>query len=121
MGAAPAQRDERHDADNGGDDAEPGWIDVAGKREAGGAECEPDDVNRRVAAAGAAATMLVGRVDDYGGQRGAKPSRETIGEAGCWPFARGSRLGESHGSRPLPKSRFATAGRLGERSPRTVA
>ena len=31
------------------------------------------------------------------------------------------RLGESHGARPLPKSRSATASRLGNRSPQTVA
>src|SRR3954453_15146147 len=36
-------------------------------------------------------------------------------------IARGSRLGERHGRDPLPKSLSATAGGLGERSPRTVA
>src|SRR4051812_45349913 len=36
-------------------------------------------------------------------------------------IARGRRLGERHGRDPLPKSLPATAARLGERSPRTVA
>src|SRR3954467_14424579 len=36
-------------------------------------------------------------------------------------IARGSRLGERGGRDPLPKSLSATAARLGERSPRTVA
>src|SRR6476619_3291282 len=51
-----------------------------------------------------------------------QPDRPSVKRAVAWrAIARGRRLRERHGRDPLPKSLPATAARLGERSPPTVA